>query len=124
MSKLGQQFSQLRESTPKYDQWLLLGVAFIVVLILLTLLVTKRESKATKASVDEVPVQISLFVANNGNETPVTSIDWANVTVGTKKTETITVKSNIPAKVSIGQNKQIPGFKSTTTCDAAVINNK
>ena len=38
MIKIKQQISDLRKNTPKHIQWLLLAAAFVVVLILLTLL--------------------------------------------------------------------------------------
>ena len=110
MSKLGQQFSELRKSTPKYVQWLLLGAAFIVVLILLTLLLTGSKSKTVKAKATDIPVKITL-----SNDT----VDWTNVSVGTKKTETIVVKSNAPAKATVRRNKEINGFDVKTTCTDA-----
>ena len=115
MSGLKQQFLSIRNSTPKHVQWLLLGAAFIVVLILLTLLMTGNNGKAKKTIKEEVPVDITLSTDN---------IDWADVTVGTKKTETINVLAVSPTKVSMSQNKEINGFKSKTTCGAAVINSK
>ena len=110
MSKLSQQFSELRKSTPKYVQWLLLGAAFIVVLILLTLLLTGSKSKTVKSKVTDIPVKITL-----SNDT----VDWTNVSVGTKKTETIVVKSNAPAKATVRRNKEIDGFNVKTTCTDA-----
>ena len=80
MSKLGQQFLELRKSTPKYVQWLLLGAAFIVVVILLTLLMTGSKTKTIKAKSDDIPVKITLSKD---------TIDWADVAVGSKKIETI-----------------------------------
>ena len=110
MSKLKLQISELRKSTPKYVQWLLLGAAFIVVLILLTLLLTGPKNKTTKNKAKEIPVKITL-----SNDT----IDWANINVGTKKTETITVKTTAPAKATVRRNKQIDGFNVKTTCTDA-----
>ena len=46
MSKIKQQFSDLRKTTPKHVQWLLLAAAFVIVLILLTLLVGGWRKKA------------------------------------------------------------------------------
>ena len=116
MSKIKQQFLNMRNATPKHIQWLLLGAAFIVVLILLTLLVTGNKPKSTAKIKDEVQVKITL--SEN-------TIDWASVRVGTKKTETISVKTTAPAKVSMAQNKSVDGFKAKTTCtDAAIINSK
>ena len=116
MSKLKQQFQNIRNSTPKSVQWLLLGATFVVVLILLTLLMTDGKNKVTKHAREEVPVKITLSAD---------TVDWANVTVGTKKSETISVRATAPAKVSMGQNKNVAGFSAKTTCtDAAVIGEK
>ena len=113
MSKLGEQFSELRKSTPKYVQWLLLIAAFIVVLILLTLLMTGSKNKTVKPKVNSVPVKIEL--SNN-------TVDWSNVDVGSKKTETIFVKTNAPARATVRRNKEIEGFNVKTTCtDASEI---
>jgi len=110
MSKLGQQFSELRKSTPKYVQWLLLIAAFIVVLILLTLLMTGSKNKTVKPKSNAVPVKITL-----SNDT----INWTDVDVGSKKTETIFVKTNAPAHATIRRNKDVNGFNVKTTCTDA-----
>jgi len=116
MSKLKQQFQNIRNSTPKSVQWLLLGATFVVVLILLTLLMTGGKNKVTKHTREEIPVKITLSTD---------MVDWANVTVGTKKSETISVRATAPTKVSMGQNKTVAGFSAKTTCtDAAVIGEK
>ena len=113
MSKLKQQFQNIRNSTPKSVQWLLLGATFVVVLILLTLLITGNNGKKSKTIHNDIPVKITLSAD---------TVDWANVTVGTKKSETISVRATAPAKVSMGQNKTVAGFSAKTTCtDAAVI---
>lgn len=110
MSKLGQQFLELRKSTPKYVQWLLLGAAFIVVVILLTLLMTGSKTKTIKAKSDDIPVKITLSKD---------TIDWADVAVGSKKIETIIVKTNAPTKATVRRNKEIDGFDVKTTCTNA-----
>ena len=117
MNKIKLQFSELRKSTPKYVQWLLLAAAFIVVLILLTLVMTgsSNNKKKTKTVVSDTPLKLTLSED---------SVDWVNVDVGTKKEKTISVNASAPAKVSMSQNKNINGFNATTTCTAAVINDK
>ena len=115
MSKIKLQFSELRKSTPKYVQWLLLIAAFIVVLILLTLVITGSKDKKPKQKFSEVPLKLTLSED---------SVDWVNVSVGTRKEKTISVNASAPAKVSMSQNKNIDGFSATTTCTAAVINDK
>ena len=128
MSKLTVQFSELRKSTPKYVQWLLLGAAFVVVLILLTLLLTGSKNKTTKqkSKPNEEPISIRLITINaNNEESAVGNIDWANTTVGTNRSETISVRTNAPTRVSMTQNKEIAGFTAQTTCtNATVINYK
>ena len=136
MSKLKQQFSELRKTTPKYIQWLLLAAAFIVVLILLTLLITGSKNKAHQVqSKKDIPLQMVLFQSgdNDNNVKPHEwtkewtndILDWSNVVVGTTKTETINVRTNAPAKVKVSANKKVAGFTLTTTCtDAAVIHDK
>ena len=116
MNKLKQQLLNMRNSTPKNIQWLLLGATFVVVLILFTLLMTGHRGKATPAAREEAPVKITLSAD---------TVNWSDVTVGKKEKQTISVTATAPAKVSMGQNKTIDGFSAKTTCtDAAIINAK
>ena len=116
MSKLKQQFLNMRDSTPKHIQWLLLGAAFIVVLILLTLLITGHHNKAKANKHEDIPINITLSTD---------TVDWANSVVGKKELETISVHSTAPTKVSMGQNKTVNGFSAKTTCtNAVVVNDK
>ncbi len=89
MSKLKQQFSDLRKNTPKHIQWLLLAAAFVVVLILLTLLLTRDEEKALE-NAEDTPITVNL--------SPDT-IEWINVIVGDTETEKITVSASAPVKI-------------------------
>ena len=89
MSKLKQQFSDLRKNTPKHIQWLLLAAAFVVVLILLTLLLTRDEEKALE-NTEDTPITV--------NVSPDT-IEWINVIVGDTETEKITVSASAPVKI-------------------------
>ena len=107
MNKIKQQFSDLRKSTPKYVQWLLLAVAFLVVLILLTLLMAGTKSKSKTVAKNDVPVKITL-----SNDT----INWSDVMVGAKVDETVIVQTNAPARATVRRNKEISGFNVKTTC--------
>ena len=89
MSKLKQQFSDLRKNTPKHIQWLLLAAAFVVVLILLTLLLARDEEKALE-NAEDTPITVNL--------SPDT-IEWINVIVGDTETEKITVSASAPVKI-------------------------
>ena len=48
MGKVSVRLSEFRENIPKNAQWLLLGAAFVIVLILLTLLVSGKKSVETQ----------------------------------------------------------------------------
>ncbi len=107
---LKQQFSELRETTPKYIQWLLLGVAFIVVLILLTLLLSGDDNDA-QAEVEKTDTKIPELTIEPAQ------IKWTDIVVGTKETQVIRIVSNIPVTIlSTGQNKQVDGFSMKETC--------
>lgn len=110
MSKLKQQFSDLRKNTPKHIQWLLLAAAFVVVLILLTLLLTRDEEKALE-NTEDTPITVNL--------SPDT-IEWINVIVGDTETEKITVSASAPVKIlNIYTADKITGLDvSKQTCTA------
>lgn len=110
MSKIKQQFSDLRKTTPKHVQWLLMAAAFVVVIILLTLLVSGwRKATDDLKTPDDVSRQ--LFV--NPSET----IDWSNTPVGeTKETEYI-ITASAPVKIlKITINKDIAGLDMADQC--------
>ena len=90
MNKFKKTFVDWRNNTPKRVQWLLLAVAFVVVLILMTLLLTGNKSNKKIESVDSAPVNLVI--------TPDT-LDWADVTVGQSKTQIIKVSAPGPAKI-------------------------
>ena len=45
MKYIKEQYDDFRSNTPTYVQWLLLGVAFLIVIILLTLLLSGKSKK-------------------------------------------------------------------------------
>lgn len=107
MSKLKQQFSEMRKNTPKRIQWLLLVAAFIVVLILLTLMFTGND-KESIAQTDSVP--IDLIITPN-------EIEWGNIIVGEKKSQTIKVSATAPATVlKVERERYVEGFSVSSTC--------
>lgn len=107
MQKLKQQFIDLKNNTPKHLQWLLLAAAFIVVLILLTL-VFGGDKKADISKTQKVAAKLIIDPD---------MIDWANVIVGQKKTQTVKISANKPVKMlDVRQHKEINGFHITQTC--------
>ena len=109
MSKLKEQFSELRQNTPKRVQWLLLAVAFVLVIILLTLLISGDESQEDLSKTDSAPTVL---------KTNPDMINWADIVVGDKKTQTIKVFATAPAKViDVRWHKEgITGLKVDSSC--------
>lgn len=109
MSGIKQQISQMRKSTPKSVQWLLLGVAFVVVLILMTLLIGGR-GKSNDIQAEDAPINLIITPATE-------SINWANTKVGEKQKATLKVSATAPVKImDVRRHKDIAGFTSTDTC--------
>lgn len=108
MKKLWTQFSNLRRSIPRHVQWLLLGAAFIVVLILLTLLLRGRGNNAVSVP-ESGPVRITV--------TP-SSIDWAQTALGTTESQKIVIAANGPVRVTaVRLGRDMPGLATPkTTC--------
>ncbi len=108
MSKLKEQFSELRQNTPKRVQWLLMGVAFVLVIILLTLLLSGGDNQEDISKTDQVPTELKI----NPD-----MISWADVLVGDKKTQTIKVWATAPVKVTaVRAHKDIAGLKVASSC--------
>ena len=111
MSKFKQQISEMRKNMPRHIQWLLLGAAFVVVLILLTILVggkgdNNKEIAATNAVAAELKIKPDM-------------INWADVIVGEKKTEKITISATAPVIiVDVQRHDEISGFDVKDTCKA------
>ena len=107
MKNFKQQFIDLKNSTPKHLQWLLLAAAFIVVLILLTLIFSG--DKKSDISPDS-KVAAKLIIDPD-------MVDWTNVTVGQKRTQVIKISANKPVKIlDVRQHKEVNGFHITQTC--------
>lgn len=109
MSKLKDQFSELRQNTPKRVQWMLLAVAFVVVTILLTLLLSGGDHQEDLSKTDNAPTTLKI----NPD-----MVNWADVVVGDKKTQTIKVYATAPVKVvDVRWHKEgITGLKVDSSC--------
>lgn len=113
MNKFKQKFSEMRKNTPRRVQWLLLGAAFVVVLILLTILLGgKKDNKNEIAQIIVAPVELKI----NPD-----MINWADVIVGEKKEQKVSVSATAPVIISAveqvknDQNDDVNRFISTTT---------
>lgn len=103
MNKIKQQFSELRKSTPKAVQWLLLIAAFVLVIILLTLLLTgKEKSDVSEISSSDVPLKLIMSPE---------SVNWAETKVGENRNQTVKVYASAPVKImGIRMTKEVNGF--------------
>ena len=109
MSKLKEQFSELRQNTPKRVQWLLLVVAFIMVIILLTLLLSGERKQEDISKTDQAPTVLKIDP---------NIINWADVVVGDKKTQTIKISATAPVKIiDVRWHKDdVTGLEVGSTC--------
>ncbi|MBQ8368009.1 MAG: TrbI/VirB10 family protein [Alphaproteobacteria bacterium] len=107
MSKLKEQISELRQNTPKRVQWLLLAAAFVVVLILLTLLLSGDDNSASEIE-DTVPAELKIAPD---------MVNWSDVIVGQKKTETVKVSATADAMIAdVRTHEEIKGLILRDTC--------
>ncbi|MBR2412383.1 MAG: TrbI/VirB10 family protein [Alphaproteobacteria bacterium] len=109
MSKLKEQISQLRHNTPKRVQWLLLAAAFVVVLILLTLVWGDKKHDKDLAGNDNTAAELILI--------PDEPINWAETQVGNRKQENVKITATAPIDIiSVTQNTDVSGFDLRTAC--------
>lgn len=109
MNRIKKQIVNLRKSTPQSVQWLLLGAAFIVVLILMTMLIGGRGNKQI-ATDDDAPIALRTVPETE-------SVNWGNIRVGTTEKDSIKIFASAPVKVvKVRLNQDVPGFRVSETC--------
>ncbi len=117
MSGIKQQITNIRKTTPKHIQWMLLAAAFIVVMILLILLLGGRgKSSTVQSTADDDPIK--LFIdANPTDDWDKNTLTWTDVTVGTTKKITLRIKASAPAKIEdVCYHKSVAGLSIKDTC--------
>ena len=115
MNKIKQQFSELRKTTPKHVQWLALIAAFIVVLILLTLLVGgDHDDKVNIPGADEIGAKLIIEPD---------TIDWTDTKVGETKKAEVVIHATAPVNVKeVRRHKEVAGFNITgSTCGKITV---
>lgn len=115
MSKIKQQFYDLRKTTPRHVQWLLMAAAFVIVLILLTLLIggARKKTDDIKNPDDS---KLQLFVD------PAETLDWSDTPVGTDKTQKFLLTASAPVKIlKVRTNSDIAGLTTTDQCSTATM---
>lgn len=115
MSKIKQQFSDLRKTTPKHVQWLLLAAAFVIVLILLTLLVGGWRKKVEDIK-EPNDSKLQLFVDPTG------TLDWSETPVDANRTEEYTITASAPVKIlKVRTNSDINGLSISEQCSTDTL---
>ena len=105
MKNLKQQFKEFRDTTPKHIQWILLGAAFVVVIILLFLLLGHKSDNTPTEKMNE---NISLSVDPQ-------MVDLTEIEVGKSDDESVTVSASAPVIIKDIDIKA-DGIKTTDTC--------
>ena len=106
MKSLKQQFKDFKTNTPKHIQWILLGTAFVVVIILLVLLLGH---KSNNVSADNMNENVSFEVEPK-------TINLTNVEVGSSSSESINVSVSAPVVIK-DIDVDVNGITTTDTCD-------
>lgn len=110
MANIKEQISDFRKSTPKHIQWLLLVAAFIVVLILLTLLFTGRDGAKP------IPDELNEGTATEISFSPA-MLDFGKTPVGTEKTGDVAISATNPIKIlDVNYAEKVEGFELKQSC--------
>lgn len=117
MSAIKQQITEIRKTTPKHIQWILMVAAFIVVLVLLILLLGGRgKSSGVQNTADEAPIKL-IVAATPPEDWTENTLTWTDVTVGTTKEIQLNVKATAPVKIKdVRYHDQIAGLDIKETC--------
>lgn len=95
MGKIAQQFADLKKSTPKHIQWILMIAAFVVVVVLIVLLSGKKKTPDIQVigTGDDTIPQIQFDPKN-------ASFDWEKTKVGETQTADIDVLANTAVRIT------------------------
>ena len=118
MKYIREQYDDFRTNTPTYIQWLLLGVAFLIVIILLTLLLSHKTDDDTETVVNQ-HIEFGVEPQN---------IKFDNVKVGDSEHAKINVSVNVPVIIEsvkiADKNFTTPNncvYDETDSCNINVI---
>ena len=94
MSKIGEQFSEFRKTTPKYIQWILLAAAIVIVVVLLMMLVGNRKAQRVAIDPNSMPITPELIIK------PDEPIDWSGTVVGQVREAEFFIYANTRVQVT------------------------
>ena len=116
MSKIGEQFSEFRKTTPQYVQWILLAAAIIIVVVLLMILVGNRKAQRVVIDPNSLPATPELII------TPDAPVDWSDTVVGEVRETEFFVSANTRVQITNvvvrveGDTNDAVGISATETC--------
>jgi len=116
IQKIKQQLKDFRSTTPKHIQWLLLGAAFVVVIMLLTLVLSHKSNDNEK--IESASKQVSFSAQPD-------KIDLTGVIVGETKNQNVTLTVNTPVvldSVSIDTSDITTTNNCDNLADSCIIN--
>ena len=108
MKNLKQQFIELKNSTPKHTQWILLGAAFVIVTILLVLLLTHKSDNTIEKSIEDISFAVDP-----------TEVDLTNVEVGSYLSKSVNITVDTPVKIK-DIDTGAKDITTTSTCDKLI----
>lgn len=119
MAKIKEKFTEIKNSMPKHVRWLLLGAAFLIVLILLVLLLTGKKSTPAPTVPNDDMAESVLYIGPS-------EIEWLTVEVGTTRTQKIIITASTDTKISTVKfaRDDIPGLALKTNCTSIGIINE
>lgn len=109
MKDIKQQFKEFRETTPKHIQWLLLGAAFVVVIILITLLFGRSSKDNKNNKIEDNAPKVSFVVEPN-------QIDLTAAPVGESANQNVTITVNTSVVIDT-ISIDVPDITTTNNCD-------
>lgn len=87
MKPIKEQYDDFRNNTPTHVQWLLLGMAFLIVVILLTLLLSNKSKNNQETDVISQHIEFNVSPQN---------INFDNIKVGESEHAQINISVNVP----------------------------
>ena len=107
MKSLKQQFIEFRSTTPKHIQWLLLGAAFVIVIILIVLLFGHKSNDNDK--IEDANEIVSFIVDPE-------FVDLTDTMVGESKKQSLHINVNTPV-VLAGITSDTNDITTMNNCD-------
>jgi type IV secretory pathway VirB10-like protein len=110
MKKLKRFFADVKKNMPRHTQWILLGIALVLTLMLILLLTDGKQNRAQKADDGNGGGVFSISVAPS-------AVDFGSVLAGESKEEKIKISANVPVIVSnIKLSSESAGLSTRDTC--------